>query len=454
MKRVAVLLLLLLPVVFVGPETSFADEEKDRKEEKLKEAHERMKTNWEWELPYGWEKLSPVGNWDKLGIIAGATRELKELKSGDEAKGEGGLAHISVIRAPEEMTIDQIAKDEDQQGFLMKRFGSSRSKWPEIDIVGGKFEETDELEYRILTAEGEANNLKGKKAPTKGVMILFLWRGILLRVRMYAWYAEHDDEGMKDDLDFIEAQFWIFDRSTDPAARPPTEAPVENGGEEIPEGDRGDIDEEKVIDNIAEGWRLVKPVGIKSKEDWDRDQWEYVRVWFEDNDRNGSYQIILSAFRKGRIVNGVRAPDVDLRDWITTKWYPVWTANHTGGIMQTFKWPRKRPSFITLPDFEKPIMIFEKPNRRPAEAKYKDMFSWKAAEKVKGWKLGEVKPNEAYRGCLSGNRDRVGPETNLRFAWGSASHSFELTISLARDPLMRWEEPIRQLLESIEIIKD
>ena len=183
-----------------------------------------------------------------------------------------------------------MGKDEDTRGFLMRRFDDKASKWPEVSMVCDKYDSG--MEICILSAEGQAPNLKGKEAPTRAVLILSTAKKKLFLLRLYAWPTEFDAEGLKGDLDMIEMGFDIPDLRPEPEKDepPPRPAEDEEEPEDAPEGDEA---EEKVFEDKLVGWKIVKPVGIKSSETYDKEKFGDVVVWFEDNDHVGSYQIHL-----------------------------------------------------------------------------------------------------------------------------------------------------------------
>jgi hypothetical protein len=413
------------------------------------ELKEDVERNFALDIPEGWSFDPFVPSWTKFGIVAGATHRLATLKDGQPARGEGGQAHLALTDAPPEATLDALMEDKEVRDFLLAGFEAGSG---EPEVLSGEVAEGVPL--RILRIDGKSRNLDNKLGPARGVMLVTIVRKKLYKLRMFAWHTEYDEEGLKGELDLIEVNWYVPNTSPLPAET----APGEGNGAPPPEeptemaGDSGEV---KVIEDKIRGFRLTKPLKIRTKEDWDRDRWPDVVAWFEDSDRGGSYMVILTVLPKGRIVDGRAAADVDLRDWVGTKWWPEFTANHPEGPLKTFKWPRKTESgsFVTLPLFKEPIVFIEKPERRPAEVDSNDLEKLGVIEKVKGRiKMGRDKPNEAWRGSMSANRPRVGEEMVLRFAWGSARNSFELIVSITRDALVRWEAPLRELLESIELV--
>ena len=441
LRLLPVLAAALLAVLLVAPARS--------------EILEDKALNYSFETPSKWVRAAANNSWAKLGIVAGATRELTKLDGGKAAKGEGAQVHLSVIDAPEGKDIDALSADEEVRGFLLNRFGKP-GNWPEVDVTKTAYDEG--LPLHILVAEGKSPNLKGKKAKTRAVMLLVLARGKVYKLRMYAWPTEFDAEGLKTDLDLIEINFDIIDKSAVEDRESEGERPDLNEEDEEP-ADVGDEAEVKEMGDPELGWKLVKPAGVRSKpeSEW-KSTYPDAVAWFEANTNKGFYQVYLTIFRKGRVINGQQAPDVDLKNWITKDWWPIFTANHPEGPITTFKWPKKSPTFITLPDFDDPateVMAVEKPKRRPAEADAGDMIKkLKVVEKVKNkrlLKLGKEKANEAYRGIMKGARPRVGREIVVRYAWGTPRLSCELVISMARGAERFYAKPLRELLESIEM---
>lgn len=59
--------------------------------------------------------------------------------------------------------------------------------------------------------------------------------------------------------------------------------------------------------------------------------------------------------------------------------------------------------------------------------------------------------SEALRGCLQGNRDRRGIETEVRFAWRRPDASYLLSVVVSGRGYERWGAAIRATLESLEL---
>ena len=409
--------------------------------------------NYELETPPRWARLPELETWKEFGIVVGATRELAKLKDGSPGKGEGGLLHLGITDMPEGKTLEDMSKDEATRGFLMRRFDKDSAKWPDIEVVRDEY--GSGLEIFILTAKGEAPNLKSKKAPVRAVLMIATAKKKLFKLRMYAWYTEFDAEGLKGDLDVVETQgFDILDLRPD--AEKPTEGERPPEEDEPEEGPTGDEAEEKVIEDKLVGWKLVKPVGLKSKTDYDKEKFKDVVAWFEDNDHVGSYQLMFYVIKRGRKnpETGQPMQDEGLRNWGLDRWWATFDRSHPTGVVRSWAWPRKS-SFLTLPDWTKEREVFATPKKRPpkpGKVKSSELIKkYKVAEKMKGEKLGKEKLIEAYRGMLGGNRERSGREAVIRYVWGTARLTCFITISFSRDAPMKWSDEIQSLLDSVEM---
>jgi len=408
--------------------------------------------NYRIELPAGWVRMPQAEAWTPHGIVVGAVRELEQLKDGTAASGEGGELYLAITDVPGECTLDALAADAAVRGFLLKRFGPDPASWPEVSVASATHE--NGLEVRILQADGKAPNLRDRAGPVRALMILAKAKGKLYKLRAYVWHTAFDAEGLKGDLDFIEIGFTIPDprpaaQKEPPGAKPPADA-------EQPAPLRGDEGEEVVRVDERLGWRLRKPVGLISKDDYDRTTFRDVGAWFEDNQPAGSYQIILYVVEKGRRDDRNQpVADVPLKGWALDRWWPAFHAAHATGPIHTYAWPRGAKQFLVLPDWEKEKVVFATPKRRPRKPEAVDgqdlIRRHKVAEKLGNQKVGAEKPIEGYRGVLSGNREHVGREWVLHYAWGTARLSCYLIVSITREGRAKWGDAIQSLLGSIEM---
>ncbi len=409
--------------------------------------------NYEIETPPGWVRLPKNDTWDKYGIVVGAIRQLEKLKDGSPTKGEGAQLHLAITDLPEGKTLEDMGKDEEVRGFLMRRFGDKAGTWPEVSMVCDKYDSG--MEICILSADGKAANLTGKEAPVRAVLILSTAKKKLFKLRLYAWHTEFDAEGLKGDLDMIEMSFDIPDLRAEPEKEDPGQRPPdEPEPEDAPEGDEG---EEKTFEDEVVGWKIVKPVGIKSSDTYDKERYGDVVVWFEDNDQVGSYQFIFYIIKRGRQnpETGLAIPDNQLRDWGLDRWWPAFDKAHPTGPVRTWAWPRKSKTFLAIPNWEKERVVFATPKKRPKKpGKVKASYlvkKMKVAEKAKGDKLGKEKVIEGYRGVLGGNRERSGKEVVIRYIWGTPRLTCFISISLSRGAPGKWGDKIQKMLESIEM---
>jgi hypothetical protein len=399
-------------------------------------------------LPDGWTREGRVAAWDRYDIVFGATKTLLTRKDGRPADGHGAQVHVAVGTVPAGADLDALAADPAQRDFLLARFESAEG----LDVEAFRHDEESGLEARALRIDGRARDLGGKFAPARGALVLVLAGKRLYRLRLIAWHTEHDDEGLKSELDLVEAEWTVVPPIDDGSSTPEGPPPAHPEGEE-PDAPRGDVAERKVVDHLllTQGWRLTKPVGIRTKE-FDPQEHPETAVWFEDSDRGGGYAIQLQVYRKGRIVDGQRAQDYNLREWLTTQWVPRFLEEHPEGTLSTYAWDR-RAEFLSLPQFGSETVLAAEPSRRPpSDATPGDLLKVGYGDKVKG-KIGRVRLVEAWRGCLAANRPRYGPERVLRFGWNTNTHTFMLYVTVYRDGLARWQKPIQELLDSFELVE-
>ncbi len=394
--------------------------------------------------PGAWAWLNPTSTWGKQGIVKGASRYLDKLKSGKSATYEGGIVHLYKLPATEETTLDTICSDAETRAKLLKRFEGS----PEVEITDTKL--NDDLPAKLLIVEGKARNKLGEPTPAQGRMLITVARGFVYLLRMYVWHTEYDDEGLKIDLDYIEGEFMI--KKTKAKEKTPEKPPKDPVAGPAAEDDEGKEEEVQLREQL---FRLTKHKKINQKEVTD----DSMLLFFEDVDSHGWYQIILYATKNGRVINGVKAPDENIKKGITETWWKNFSANHPDGELWTFRWPKrmKAPTFITLPDLSDDARkIVSKKGKRPIAPKASDMIKkMKFIQKVKDKQLGKkYRVGEPYRGVLQGNRPRAGKETVLRFAWRTAFFSFRLIVTVGGQAYDKWGDAIRSTLESMHHYKD
>ncbi len=415
--------------------------------------------NYSLETPTGWTRVSPLPSWEKDGIVDGSKRLLEKLYDGKPAKGQAAQMHFSVVAAPEGKTLAELCADPVQREFVMRVFGAP-TEWPAVETEETtiKGENGDAKALRLI-AKGTSLNLQGEPGPCRALLLMSLVKKTLYRLRLVAWTTQHDDEGLGSDLDAIDINFQLLDVQEEKTKTPRPGEPkggVGPDGAEDPEAGppEGDAGEEKVVEDDLQGWRFVKPKRLATRE-IDKETYPYVIAMLAANDRDGSVDVMLSAYPNGLIVNGQQAPDQDIRKWITTSWWQVLLANHPDGALETYDWPAVRPTatFLTLPKFDKPFMIAETPKKRDLEASAGDIEKkFRMVESVKG-RLGKEKAGEAWRGVCKGNRPRLGIEITLRYAWRTPKFTYMLNISLGRDALPRYGAAVEQFLGSFELTK-
>jgi hypothetical protein len=411
--------------------------------------------NYSLELPPGWTREGMKPAWEKDHIVDGARRLVEKLFDGKPAKGQGAQMHFSVMPAPEGKSLADLAADPAQREFLLRLFGAS-SAWPAVEVEETtiKGEVGGETPGVRLVAKGTALNLQAEAGPCRAYLILAVVKKKLYRLRLVAWTSAHDDEGLGSDLDAIDINYQLLDVTEDKPKEPRPGPPKEGDDPNAEEPPQGDAGEEKLVQDEVQGWRFTKPKKIATKE-IDKETYPYVVSMLEANDRSGSVSFMLSAYQNGMVLNGRVAPDQDIRKWITTSWWATALADYKDGALSTFPFPANRPNqtFLTLPNFEKEHVIAETPKKRELEPSPGDVEKkFKMVESVKGT-LGKEKAGEAWRGVIKGNRERIGQDVSMRYAWRTARYTFMLHINIARDGLPKYGPVIEQLLKSFELTK-
>lgn len=396
--------------------------------------------------PNPWIWLKPTNSWGKQGIVQAASRYLDKLKTGEATTFHGGLLHLFKLPAPEGKTLAELCDDKEIRERLLGRFVDS----PEVEITSTTL--NDDLPAKVMLVDGQARNKLGKPTRAHGRMLMTIARGQLYLLRMYAWHTEYDDEGIKVDLDYIEGEFMIKNtKAEEVKPERPKEEP-EAGDGNGPAEEEGKEEEIQLREHTL---RLTKHAKLNQKEVTD----DTMILFFEDVDQRGWYQIILYATKNGRVIDGQKAPNEDIKKWMTETWYKNFSANHPDGELYTFRWPRriKAPTFITLPDLsDEERKVAAKQGKRPIDPKASDLMKrMKVVEKVKRNEIGDrYKVSEPYRGIMQGNRPRAGKETVLRFAWRTAFFSFRLIVTVGGDAYEKWGDAIRTTLESMHHYKD
>lgn len=402
---------------------------------------------------WDWDPDDPA--FRQYGIVKSARRVLEKLRSGQAPSGEGGAAQLAVWDAAKDQTLEQACRDEKVRGYLTQRFKSHGDL--EVETLKLPVANDTKIQHpaMVLRTKGEGNNLRGKVGPCSGIMVVTLAKGKVLALRLLAWPAtEHDEEGIVGDIDFMEANcLELLDVRED--AKPPPPPPE---GGDSPGGDPekpGEEEEEEVIDDLAQGWRIVKHKRLKRVEA----EGEDAVFSFADSDNNGGYQLIFYAIPHNKLIDGQQAAPPNLRNWMTVDWWKWFNPQHAKGEISSWKWPRKteRKTFITFPDLgdeEQKIVVFKDGQKRDPDPSPSDMEKWRCVETPKVDFIGpKEKASEAMRGILRGNRERYGTETVIRFAWRRRVHSYRLLVTVYGLAHQKWGEALRSTLESLEFTK-
>jgi hypothetical protein len=431
------------------------------------EIRDNSELNYSLETPPGWTWDDKKAAWEKDKVVDAARRVLDKIEGGKPAQGQGAQAHLSVMDPPAGATLETLAADAAQREFVLRLFaGASAPPTVEVEdtIVKGA---NGTVPAKRLVVKGPTLNLQGAEGPARALLLLALAKGKLYRLRLVAYMTEHDDAGLSYDLDAIDNNFQIPDVAEvkpkgEPGKPPPDghepgKPPGEPGHppEEPHAEDVGDENEETVVELKEVFLKYVKPKKLRSKA-IDKKAQPNAVIFIESNDRDGSCQVLLNAYENGRVVDGVQQGNQDIQKWNTTSWYQWLTAALPAGELVTYAWPKNRntATFLTLPLWDKQIMVAETPKKRPADPNAGEIIKkLKMVEEAEG-KLGDVKPIQAFRGVIKGNRERVGHERTLRFSWSTNKWTYMLSVVFGREGLVKYGEPVQKLLGSIELMSD
>jgi len=414
--------------------------------------------------PWTWRAFN--GQWAKAGIIKGAERVLTTLKrTGDPAHGQGGLMHLAVRPAGEDVTLASAADDEEIRAFLLKRFKGSEGEIEREEVTVDSGSNQDGHPAIVLRTKGKAANLKAKDGPCTGYLLVTLARGKLYLLRMYAFPTEDDDDGLVYDLDYMEANcLRLINTKAKGAKRQP-----KAGGDADPkdaDGGKGDGPaeeerEDEVIENHAQRWRITIDKKLLRLELTDDEKnIDFLELKCEEADRMGGYSFYVYAPPNTQYIDGVKTPPPNLMKWIGPDWWQNFTVNHPKGELATYKWPKKLATkgartFLTMPyigNEKARKVVFKEGKKRPVEMSASDMRKAGFFEKVKRNNIGKKgKVSEAVRGVMQGKRPRLpGQETIIRFAFRGRAHSYRVFVSLWGEAHKKWGEALRRTLESWE----
>jgi hypothetical protein len=416
--------------------------------------------NWLIDIPADWKREDARATWEKDSIVVGAKRVVTKLDDGKPAQGQGGQMHLSVTDAPAGKTLADIAADPAQRELLLRLY----AKPPEVRSETTKIKDAAvvlETPAVRLIALGTALTDSGTELPCVGMLVMAVVKKKLYRLRLFAWVTPTDAEQLRLDLESIDMGFCFLDLTAEkpPKGERPKDAPPGEEPKPPPEEDAkpvGDSDEEKALDNVVQGWKAKKPKKLATEE-INHGETPFRQVFLRGNDSLGSCDVTLDVYPNGMIDGGRKVPDQDLRKFMTTSFWQNIAASYPKGALETFQWPRvKGGQFLTLPLLEAPKVLYDADDPRPkVEDVDADMVMKKLhiTEEVKNPSVGKCKCEQAYRGVVRGNRERVGPEVNLRFAWRTEGFSFFVYVTIRKEGAKRYLEPVRQFLESIEVSK-
>lgn len=443
----------------------------------------REVTNYEWnyqlDLPEGWTDENAKPAWEKEGIRGSWVHRLEKLDDGKPAQGEGGRATMSVLPAPKGKTLAELAADPAQRAFLLNHFGKE-SAWPAVEaeetkVLVSQVGETEGSEAEVpavlLKTQGQALNLAEVDATKcRGSMMVTLAGGKLFRLKLLCWPTQDDAEGVRVELDVIEVSFALIKLKKeavkpDPNAGDGAGGASGNGGgpkEPVTEKVVGDSDKDFMIDDlfVIEGWKVKKPKKLATQA-IDKAKDPNMRVSLGNNDTMGACAVTFHVYpNAGFNALGAAVPAPDLKLWLTKSWWQTLQSTFAMGPLITYPWPkRKGGEFLQTPLMTKEaeqIIAAEPKDRAKADIDVDAVLKMKAepfVEEVVKPTFGKLKCQAAYRGVIKGNAKTIGPMLQIRYAWKTEKYTYFIFVQIQRDGLKRYEAPVKEFLESLEITK-
>ena len=395
-----------------------------------------------------WAWLAYEPEWAQSGVVKGAIRTLRKLKSGAAASGEGAMLHLAIRDASADEKLSDLLAADDARRFFLRRFGPDPPTLEQEESTVGSGSSEDGHPCLILRAEGSAPNLRSKTAKCLGVLIATKFKDKLYLLRMYAFPTRFDEEGLSLDLDTLEVTaLELINTKRDPEPAPAERAEAED-----------EKSEPETIEHREQGWCVTIPGKLERQELTETEDAENLALKIVHSDRGGGAMLYLYASPSVQYVNGVRARAPDIVSWITSDWWSNFTITHDKGDIFTYRWPKrpegKNPTFLTLPDLadEKGrIGVITGKRKRPVAISSSDATKMRFVERPTRRSLGKKGTGrEARRGCLEGIRSSGGKETVLRYAWRSSTHSYRLFVVFTDDGYRKYGSAIRKTLESFE----
>lgn len=395
---------------------------------------------------WSWQPID--GGWAKYGIVKGAERRVSTLKNGQPASGQGAMAHLAVRDLPAEATLESVVADAATREFLRARFTQVEGDFKVGDntLEGG-------IPTKILSLEGKATNFGGVESMCKGVMLICVHRARMYFLRMYAWPSDkYDQEGVVSDLDFMEMDgLRLLD--TKEAAKPEAPPPSEEGDGAVDEPPT--TGKEERIELETHEIVLVKPARLDRLEEEEKEE-DKIILYLSGSHDDSSYHVVLYAYPAG---DGKTTRTTDPSELVGVGFYRSFLENHPGGAIYKFPFPKKPTAakvktFLLLPELTpeaRKVVFDDKKKKRDPEASRSDIeklgFYESPKDKFVGAEFKSVGPT--HRAVMSGNAERYGDQTILKYGWQSTWGTFVLHVAFTRDGYEKWGNEVRALLESI-----
>lgn len=362
-------------------------------------------------------------------------------------KKEALIKSCGEIRTKIEKTLETLARQQEIQALLMKRFDADPKKWPPVEVESDN-KEIGKIPAAYVHAEGDSANLDGNVQKTEARLFIWIIRKKLYRLAMWAWPAtSRDREHLKDDLDQIEVSFDIKNKS----ALPPKsdKKPVDVPGSEPVKVD-GDSDKVIEVKDLAYGFKVTKPKKFKT-EPLDRAKNPQQAATFTARSAQATVVVELMIYRNLR----AGLVPFKLEDWLTRNFVDFFKG-HPEGNVDTYPFApvSSKASFLSLPDLTRKKEIKRPPADQMDKISMSDVTKAGAVTESRQIAVGKEKVRDAYRFCMRGNAPRQGPDTRIEYTFSTSERTFVVRVFMHEDGWSLWKDEIAEILKSFEILEE
>ena len=126
-----------------------------------------------------------------------------------------------MFEAEPDMTLQNAAKDSRYRSFFLGRFKGTEGEIESEEIKIGSETDDEGHPALILRTKGRAANHKHKQADCTAYRLVTVARGKLYLLHMFAFPSDGDEEGLVNDLDFLEGSGLVLLNTKPLPKKPP-----------------------------------------------------------------------------------------------------------------------------------------------------------------------------------------------------------------------------------------